>query len=145
MEKGTVMPDGITGRDATLDSILRILDAHDARHSERLTALQEMMKISLEAHSQLAERTETSFEKRLEAMNHFRNEFRSLVGGLATKKEVELMYHSLNEAIQVQRSRLDIQEGKGKGLSLGWGYLIGVVSLIAGIASTFMVLSRHIP
>lgn len=124
--------------DENLSAVLQLIEAHDTRYQERLQSLQDMMNMALSAQKELASRSETSFNARLEAMNHFREEFRTLIGTLATKHEVNSMF----ELIRSQGSRLDRMEGKSKGVGLAWSIIVAGVGLTTGIVSTVVVISK---
>ncbi len=67
-------------------------------------------------------KTELAAEKRFELLNELRS-------GVATKEQLEALEKIVNE----QKDRITRSEGKGQGLSTGWGILIGAVGLISTI------------
>lgn len=125
-----------------LTHLLQLIEAHDQRHSERIQAFQEIMKSSLDAQKELTKRTEESYERRFQALYQFRDELRTMVSTLATKEEMKTMFQALSAMEQANRSRLDVIEGKTRGIGIAWSFVIGIVGLVAGIASTIMLISK---
>lgn len=125
-----------------LTHLLQLIEAHDQRHSERIQAFQEIMKSSLDAQKELTKRTEESYERRFQALYQFRDELRAMVSTLATKEEMKTMFQALSAMEQANRSRLDVIEGKTRGIGIAWSFVIGIVGLVAGIASTIMLISK---
>lgn len=73
--------------------------------------------------------TKSQLEKRLEGVNEFRATLADQARLLASRIEVE----SLEKRIQDLTDRLNRIEGRGAGLSAGWGYIVGAGGLLAGI------------
>lgn len=126
----------------SISHLMQLIEAHDQRHSERIQAFQEIMKSSLDAQKELAKRTEESYERRFQALYQFRDELRSMVSTLATKEEMKNMFQAMSALEQANRSRLDIIEGKTRGIGLAWSVIIAAVGVIGGVVSTIVVISK---
>jgi hypothetical protein len=76
---------------------------------------------ALAAAEKAVQKAEMASERRFEGVNEFRQTLSDQAGTFATK-----------DAVNALTSRFDRQEGTGKGLHQGWGYLVGAVGI--GIA-----------
>ena len=74
-----------------------------------------------------------SLNRRLKAMNEFRQTLSDQTGTFVTKTE----FNALKE-------RMDKQEGRSSGFSAGWGYLIAAITVLTGVAGIVIILvTRH--
>lgn len=95
-----------------------MLVERDLRHEQRFMAQENALNAAMLSAKEAVLKAEVSTDHRLALLNELRD-------GVATTAQIEALYERVNEA----KARLDQLEGKGIGLSVGWGYLIVIASL----------------
>jgi hypothetical protein len=83
-----------------------------------------------------------SNEKRLDIMNEFRGAMADQVSHFASRVEIESFKEIVNEKLQAIDKRIDLNEGKQSGLSLGWGILIGLTGFVSTIIGIILFFKR---
>jgi hypothetical protein len=113
-----------------------------------LTSVKEATAAALMAVKEATADKANSVEKRLEGMNEFRSSLSDQASRLMPRVEAEQRIGSLSDKLNENTSthatrigeivsRLDRMEGRGSGINAGWGYLVGLIGLLA-IVSRFL-------
>jgi len=103
------------------------------KNDVRFQAMKESTTTALAAAQRAVEKAEGAVEKRLEGMNEFRGSLADQARLLMPRAEADSRIYALGEQLKDLASRIDRQEGRGSGLSAGWGYLVGAVALVGGL------------
>lgn len=69
-------------------------------------------------------KTELAAEKRFELLNELRS-------GVATKDQVA----ALEKVVDGLKERIDLSQGKGAGLTAGWGYVVAGATVLIALAA----------
>ena len=108
-------------------------DRIESQHRESAVAInsvRETISVSLTSQAQAVAKAEDANEKRFAS---------ATLSDQATKfiarSEVEQRFTSMNEKIVDMSSRMDRSEGRGSGLSAGWGYLVAGLGLLLTVIS----------
>lgn len=117
------------------DHLTMLLVATQDKNEVRFVAMEKATAAALAAAQRAVEKAEIAVEKRLEGMNEFRGTLSDQASMLMPRAEAENRLTTLSERVAALSSRIDRGEGKGSGLSAGWGYLIGAVGLLGSMLS----------
>lgn len=117
------------------DHLTMLLVATQDKNEVRFVAMEKATVAALAAAQRAVEKAEIAVEKRLEGMNEFRGTLSDQASMLMPRAEAENRLTTLSERVAALSSRIDRGEGKGSGLSAGWGYLVGAVGLLGSILS----------
>lgn len=107
-----------------------------------LAAVQRETAAALAAQQRAVEKAEASVDKRLEGMNEIRATMADKDRLMMPRAESENRMLAAEKEVAALSSRLDRGEGRGSGLSAGWGYLVAAVGLLGGIIAIFYALSK---
>jgi hypothetical protein len=88
-----------------------------------------------EQNEKQVERAERTLNERLASVNEFRLVLTDQQKLLVNRTE----YQNLSDRVDRIESRLSLLEGRGKGLSAGWGYLVGAIGLIVGFITILSI------
>ena len=106
-------------------------------HSDKIQAEKDK---ALSAALSSAEKAVQKAEENAERWRANANEWRGAMNDkdrlLVTRPEFETYKSGVSAALQVEKQRADIDQGKGQGLNAGWIILVGAVGLIATIVVT---------
>lgn len=117
------------------DHLTMLLVATQDKNEVRFVAMEKATVAALAAAQRAVEKAEIAVEKRLEGMNEFRGTLSDQASMLMPRAEAENRLTTLSERVAALSSRIDRGEGKGSGLSAGWGYLVGAVGLLGSVLS----------
>lgn len=117
---------------ALLTHIERILTERDVRYQQRFEAQTSAINAALQAAKEAVIKAENATERRFEAVNEFRQTLSDQAGTFVSRAE----YNALKE-------RMDRGEGRGSGLSAGWGYIVGAGGLIVVAIAVVTYLTRQ--
>jgi hypothetical protein len=132
--------------------ILAVIEGNDRRYEQRfndtklavdasLIAADKAVVAALAGQKEAVTKAETAAEKRFESVNEFRNTLSDQQRNLMPRSEAEVKFDSFTKQIDGVVARLDKSEGKGVGLSMGWGIFIGLVGVIGGLIGIFTYFS----
>ena len=124
---------------ATLHALLTtVLEERERRYGQRFTDLETALRAALAASEKAIGKAEVATERRFESVNEFRQTLSDQARDFMTRTEAIALTERNTERIREQADRLqeltnrvNRSEGRGTGITAGWGYLVGGVSLIA--------------
>lgn len=99
------------------------------------------INLALAAAKEAVSVAEANAEKWRDNANEWRGAMTDREKNFATKTELNDYKESTEKALKVEKERSDIGQGRGVGLSAGWGYLIAATGLIATVLAIFSRLS----
>ena len=98
-----------------------------------IVTLKEYVEARLQGMDRATEMARLSMEKRLDAMNEFRDTLRDQAATLVPRSEHDLLARQIEECRRVQA----VQEGKASQLSVNLAYLISALSLAIAVIDLF--------
>ena len=128
-----------------LDGLVRMLDeryetqtkatdkafeAQQTAMQAALTAAETAVSKALESAEKAVTKAESAAEKRFDAVNEFRQTLSDQAATLMPRAESMSRHEAAAEKIDDLNTRLDKMDGRGAGLSAGWGILVAVVGLV---------------
>lgn len=124
---------------ATLHAHMSMLfDERDKRYAQRFTDLETALRAALAASEKAIGKAEIANENRFRGVNEFRQTLSDQAAQFMTRTEAIALTERNTERIRDQgvrhqelADRFNRSEGRGTGITAGWGYLVGAVSLIA--------------
>jgi len=134
-----------------IDDLVRMLDeryATQTRATERafeaqqtamqtaMTAADTAVSKALESAEKAVTKAESAAEKRFDAVNEFRQTLSDQAATLMPRAESKSRHAAAAEKIDDLSTKIDKAEGRGSGLSAGWGYLVGALGVAAAIYAT---------
>lgn len=140
---------GTTETIPVLKHVSVLIAAMDRRYQERFEAqtkaldaaflaAEKAVQTALAAAEKAVVKAEVAAEKRFDGVNEFRQLVTDLVREQMPRAEAEQRLTAMAEKIDEVKLVLSQSQGRGAGLSAGWGYLLGAASLI-GLAVTLLV------
>lgn len=128
--------------DSLYEHITRVLEELTKRFEQRFADQEKAVTAAITAADRAVSKAETASEKRFEAVNEFRAQQRDLIETFARQDAL----NGAEQKIERTISRLDTLEGRTAGISAGWVYLIGLVSLgasLVGMVGGLIALTKH--
>lgn len=116
---------------ATLEA--RML-GHWALDNNREVNIQENFRL----HDEALKTALAALDKRLEGMNEFRQSLNDQNQLFLTRNEFDTNHQSLIDKIDAVTIRVAAMEGQSKGNNQAWGYIVGFVGLVIGIATVII-------
>jgi hypothetical protein len=124
-------------------------DERDKRYEQRFMAQEQSTKTAFEsqqlamaaalaAADRAVAKAEVATEKRFDSVNEFREQLKDQANTLMTRSESDARMSSMTEKIDRLTNRADMRDGKGDGLTSGWGFLVGGIGILCVIISTFI-------
>jgi hypothetical protein len=108
------------------EHVLALLQQMELRYQQRFDAQTSAINAALQATKEAVIKAETATERRFESVNEFRQTLSDQAGTFISRTE----FNSLKE-------RMDRGEGRSGGLKDGWGWVVGAVGLVGGLAITY--------
>ena len=106
-----------------LDAMERLLDQRYAMQTTALDA-------ALAAQQRATTTALAANDKKLDSMNEVREQLARQAATMMTRAESIARHDAAAEKIDDLGTRLDKMDGRGAGLSAGWGILVAVVGLV---------------
>lgn len=113
----------------------RLMEAKFVTFDVMVTSQAEKVALALTAADKAVNKAEIATEKRFENMNEFRGQLADQASTLVSRTEFAAKADALGEKLTDITDRINRTEGKGTGLSAGWGFLVGGAGLIFTIIS----------
>jgi tetrahydromethanopterin S-methyltransferase subunit G len=101
----------------------------------RLNDLYNSFEQRFESNERQVDRAERFLNERLASVNEFRLVLSDQQKLLVNRTE----YKDLIDRVDRLESRVSMSEGRGKGISASWGYLVGAVGLIVAFVTIFSI------
>lgn len=108
----------------------KLLAEKDRRDQQRFDASTSAIDFALNAAKEAVTKAESANERRFESVNEFRATLSDQAGTFISRLEFESMRDTTSERIRELTARVDRTEGRSTGLSAGWGFLVGAVTLV---------------
>lgn len=121
---------------------LRFAEERDRRYAEVAAARAEALKIKDEADRKALDLAREYQTYKDERDNRLREQITSERGMYATHNDLNGAVEKIEATLAPILTYIASQQGKGAGLSAGWVYLVGAVSLAATVIGIFLALSR---
>jgi hypothetical protein len=119
----------------------RLLHEMDRRYTEVSSAKAEALQIKAEGDRRALELAREMQDYRDQMHNGLLNQLKENAGKYATHAELCAAVEKLEAVLKPITTYVASQQGKSSGLNAGWGYLVGLIGLlaaIAGLASRFL-------
>lgn len=114
--------------DWTIDTLKQYVDVvfaeRDKRDEQRFDAQKEAVS-----------KAEIATEKRFDGVNEFRNTLSDQQTRLLNRTEYESNHSALIDKINAVTDRLNRMDGQEQGFSSSWGYIVGLIGVVAGIVA----------
>lgn len=110
--------------------VIALIAEADRRYQQDGEAQKEAVRAALQAAKEAVHKAELSVDKRLELLNELR-------AGVATTEQLE----ALEKVVAELADRLNRAEGRGAGLSAGWGYLLAALGAVATVIAVITTLN----
>ena len=127
--------------DWTVDTLKEYVDQmfaeRRAEYDQRFKALQGENALALASTEKAVEKAERAAEKRFEAVNEFRAQLADQQKTYITRAEAQISLDRNTQDIKAVTDRVNTSQGRGAGFSAGWGYLVGVISLVLLVVELF--------
>lgn len=131
--------------ETALSHVLALQAAADKRYEQRFDAQQKAVEVglasqktSVDAALAAADRAvfkaENASEKRFEGVNEFRNQLGDQQRTFIPRSEVDLISASLTGKVTELTTRLNELQAERMGIKGGWGYAVGAVGFMMGLA-----------
>lgn len=144
-------------------------DAQTRAIDAAITAQRAAIDAALIAANQATTKAEAATELRFQSVNEFRQtlsdqaatfatrteaeataqrnteriqELAVVVRDLATKAEVINAYERAENRLQAVEKAITLREGKGSGLTAGWGYIGTAIAIIASVIATYFIIQH---
>lgn len=98
-----------------------------------MVAQEKAVAAALQAAERAVSKQEQSSEKRFDSVNEFRAQLSDQAATFLTRSESIQRMDTINEKISALEKRMDRDDGKGEGLSSGWGFVLGAIGCIGGV------------
>jgi hypothetical protein len=105
--------------------------------STALLAVEKSAAAALASSKEATLKAENAMERRFEGVNEFRGAMGDQATRFITRAEVDSRMVASDKETAGVISRLDRLESRGLGLKEGWGWLIGVIGVVAAIVMAF--------
>jgi hypothetical protein len=108
----------------------------------RFKAQEEAVAAALAAADRAVTKAEVASEKRFDSVNEFRAALNDNNRLLMPRLEAEQSFRVLSDKISDLSTKVAARDDQGRGLAIGWGYLVGAAGLIGMIATMVYELTR---
>jgi hypothetical protein len=115
-----------------------LLEAMDLRYQQRFDAQKEAINAALLAAEKAVTKAEMATDKRFDSVNEFRQTLSDQSKTFFSRVEAT----ALSDRLAAFSDRLNKSEGRGAGLSAGWGYLIGAGGLVSAVIIMVVTLAK---
>ena len=85
---------------------------------------------------------EDLFTSKTQGLSDKIDDVKTKSGDFMTMSEYQTAHSALIASVTANTDRLNLQEGRGKGMNASWGYLIGAVGLATGVISTVLLFAK---
>jgi SMC interacting uncharacterized protein involved in chromosome segregation len=126
---GFSSPEGVSLREYVDDKLDNLEKAIDARFESVTLAT----NTALSSADKAIQKSDIATEKRLDAVNEFRNQQKDLITTFARKREMNILIGALRDDVRALQSRMDIMTGREVGAEENWGKIIALVGLTATV------------
>jgi len=121
-------------------SIRDKIDSNDLRYEQRQVNGEKAVDAALKAAKEAVTKAETASEKRFDSVNEFRAALSDQAGTLMSKAEAEPRLAALAEKIASISARIEREEGKEVGTSLGWTIVVGGIAAVSAVINSMFLL-----
>lgn len=121
----------------------RIYDERDRRYTEVSQEREKALKIKEQADRDALQLDRTIRDYKDEKANELREQINTERLLYASKDDVKSVVKELEATLNPIATYVTAQQGRSGGLTSGWGYLLGAVSLISILITIFLALSRR--
>lgn len=135
------------------EHVLALIAELDRRYEQRFADSQSAVDAALDAAKAAVAKAEAAMEKRFDNANEFRGQLSDQARSFMPRAEAETAFRTAEERTGTENanmgaligslaSRLDRLEGHSGGIRDGWGVLIGIVGMAAGVVAIVVTLIR---
>lgn len=126
---------------ALREYIEALLSAKELRDEQRFQAQSAAITAAMGAAEKAVTKAEAAAERRFESVNEFRATLSDQAATFVTRTELEVLREQWRETAATFAARLDTAEGHAGGLTSGWGYLIGAVTLVGAVIAVVLAVN----
>lgn len=124
------------------EDLLRLLDERDVAQkiamNTALTAAEKAVQTAMTAAEKAVAKAEGAAEKRFESVNEFRQTLSDQAGTFTTRMESEQIQARVRERLDDVQHRLDLNEGRARGMSTTFGVLLAVATIVISLVVVFI-------
>lgn len=102
---------------------------------QKILDQKESVTYALNAAGIAVSKAETAAEKRFDSVNEFRNTLDDQQRTLMPRKESEIRFEAIEDKMNLLITNQNLKAGERSGMSELWGYIIGAIGIIFGIAT----------
>lgn len=139
--------------DTLKEHLEALLSHNDRRYEERyigqkeairdaLAAAEKAVAAALSAAKEAVTKAEQAGEKRFDSVNEFRSTLKDQQATFPTRSEVDQQFKAITDKVDTIQTRLDRSEGRARGYSSSWGYLVGAAGLTLTAISIVALIIR---
>ena len=115
----------------TVDSLKAYFDAVLAEKDKALSA-------ALTSAKEAVEKSEDNSQRWREQANEWRGAMTDREKTFMSRAEFEAYRDNTDKLLAARKATQDVAQGKEKGLSLGWGVLLGAIGLVSTILNIYL-------
>lgn len=114
----------------------------DKRYEQRFDAQEKAVGAALRSAQEAVAKAETATEKRFDAVNEFRQSLNDMTNTMMPRAESTARWSAVAERVDKLEKAFAADSGRSKGLTDGWGYVIGAVGAIAAVIAIILAFNN---
>ena len=122
--------------------VLGRLGELDKRYEQRFDAQEKAVITALRSAQEAVSKAETATEKRFEGVNEFRSSLSDLTATMMPRAESTARWSALAERVDKLEKAFAADSGRNKGLSDGWGYVVGAIGAIGAVVAIILAFNN---
>lgn len=121
--------------DVTLRELLESkIDALERHFDQRFDSAEQAVSRAVDAAKEANDKAERALERRLDLLNEFRQAMENQSATLMPRADADLQFKAIEK-------RLNITEGKARGLGIAWHFAVGLVGFLVGGVAVWAALN----
>jgi hypothetical protein len=126
-----------------LQHLMTVMDERDLRYQQRFEAQELAMLTSLRVARDAVAKAEAATNERLALLNEFRGQAEQQAKEYPRAETVNARFLALEKDHGALSARIERGEGRSGGLTAGWGYLVGSLTLVLALAGVIVAIVVH--
>ena len=120
-----------------LEAVFTLINERDKNYNQRFDNVVEATKSALAAADRAVNKAEMATEKRFEGVNEFRNTLSDQQRTFISRTELDVMFESINDKIDLLETNSISKQSQGVGLKEGWGWAVGLIGIVIALVVFF--------
>lgn len=108
-------------------------DAQGKALEAAMLAAEKAVQTALTAAEKAGRKAETAADKRFESVNEFRAQLADQAGTFMPRAEYETSHQALEDKVGALTERVNLAEGRTRGLNAGWAFLVGSAAILGAV------------